>query len=218
VTTLIALSAAYGAGGSIIGPALARRLDVPFVDRAIPLAVADRLDVPYDDAAAHDEKVSSGLLERVLSGFIGGDTGVPTPLPGEAFSSDDFRRATEEVLLQQAATGTGVILGRGAVVLLREDPRALRVRLDGPPPRRVRQAMRIEGLEHDVAERTQARFDRAHEAYFRQFYRVGIQDPGLYHLVLDSTSIEFDTCVEIIAAAAKCLVSPEPERSVNRHS
>ena len=216
MTTLIALSAAYGAGGSIIGPALARRLDVPFVDRAIPLAVADRLDVPYDDAAAHDEKGRAGLLERVLSGFIGGDTGVPTPLPAEAFSSDDFRRATEEVLLQQAATGAGLILGRGAVVLLREDPRALRVRLDGPPERRVRQAMRIEGLEQDVAERTRARFDRAHEAYFRQFYGVGIQDPGLYHLALDSTSIEFDTCVEMIAAAAKCLVSREPERSVNR--
>jgi hypothetical protein len=61
--TLVALSASYGAGGSIIGPALAGRLDVPFVDRAIPLAVADRLEVPYDDAAAHDEQVSTGWLE-----------------------------------------------------------------------------------------------------------------------------------------------------------
>ena len=43
MTRLIALSAAYGAGGSIIGPALADRLGVPFLDRAIPLAVADRL-------------------------------------------------------------------------------------------------------------------------------------------------------------------------------
>jgi hypothetical protein len=122
VTRLIALSAAYGAGGSVIGPSLAERLGVPFLDRAIPLAVADRLDVSYDDAAAHDEKVGAGWLERVLTGFVGGDTGVPTPLPGEALSAEDFRRATEEVLRQQVATGEGVILGRGAVVLLREHP------------------------------------------------------------------------------------------------
>ena len=157
MTKLIALSAAYGAGGSVIGPDLAERLGVPFVDRAIPLAVADRLEVSFDDAVAHDEKVSVSWLERVLTGFIGGDTGVPTPLPGEAFSSDDFRRATEEVLRQQAATGNGVMLGRGAVVLLREDPRALRVRLDGPPDRRARQAMALHALEQDDAERARAR-------------------------------------------------------------
>ena len=199
--TLIALSAAYGAGGSIVGPALARRLGVPFLDRAIPLAVANRLEVPFDDAAALDEHVGTGWLERVLAGFAGGDT-IPTPLPGDAFSSRDFRRATEQVLREQAATGEGVILGRGAVVLLHDDPRALRVRLDGPPDRRARQAMRIRNIDAATAERARAEFDRTHEAYFRQFYGVQIRDPGLYHLVLDSTSIELEACVEIIALAA----------------
>jgi len=83
----------------------------------------------------------------VLTGFVGGDAGVPTPLPAEALSADDFRRATEEVLRTQAATGEGVILGRGAVVLLREHPTALRVRLDGPPDRRAVQATAIQHLE-----------------------------------------------------------------------
>ena len=64
---MIALSASYGAGGSVIGPALAARLEVPFLDRAIPLAVANRLHVPYDDAVAHDEQVSTGWLERVVT-------------------------------------------------------------------------------------------------------------------------------------------------------
>jgi hypothetical protein len=214
VTRLIALSAAYGAGGSIIGPSLAERLGVPFLDRAIPLAVADRLEVPYDEAIAHDEKAGAGWLERVLTAFVGGDTGVPTP-PGEVLSADDFRRATEEVLRQQVATGEGVILGRGAVVLLREHPGALRVRLDGPPDRRARQAMRIQGLAPSDAERARVHFDRAHEAYFRQFYGVAIQDPALYHVALDSTSIEFDACVEMIARAAESLDSVPAGTSTN---
>jgi Cytidylate kinase-like family len=210
VRRLIALSAAYGAGGSIVGPALAERLGVPFLDRAIPAAVAERLDVSYDDAAAHDERVAGGWLERMLTGFAVGDAGVPTPLPGEVVAPDDFRRATEEVLRERAATGEGVILGRGAVVLLRDDPRALRVRLGGPADRRTRQAMRIRNLDADAADRARAQLDRAHEAYFRQFYGVQIEDPALYHVVLDSTSIAFDACVEMIALAAASITSDEP--------
>jgi hypothetical protein len=206
--TLVALSASYGAGGSVVGPALAERLHVPFIDRAIPLAVADRLQVPYDDAAAHDEHVSTGWLQRVLSGFVGTDTGAPAPLPPEMFSAEDFRRATEEVLLQQAATGSGVILGRGSVVVLRDDPRALRVRLDGPPARRVSQAMRLDpGLDREDAERALRQFDRTHAGYLQQFYGVDIRDSTLYNLVLDSTCIELDACVEIIAQAARALAS-----------
>jgi cytidylate kinase len=178
--TLIALSASYGAGGSVVGPALAERLGVPFVDRAIPLAVADRLDVSVEDAAAHDESVSTGWLERALKGFVGADTGVPAPLPPDTISSEDFRRATEEVLLQQAQTGAGVILGRGAVALLRDRADVLRVRLHGPAEARVRQAMQLDrSLDAEHAERTLRQFDRTHAAYLQQFYGVDIRDCGL---------------------------------------
>jgi cytidylate kinase len=170
------------------------------------LAVADRLHVPYDDALAH-EKAGAGWLERVLSGFVGSDTGAPAPLLPDTFSSEDFRRATEEVLLQQAQTGEGVILGRGAVVVLRSsEPGALRVRLDGPAQERARQAMRLDpGLDAESAERARAQFDRTHAAYLRQFYDVDVSDAALYHLALDSTAIEFDVCVELIARAAEAL-------------
>lgn len=91
--TLVAMSASYAAGGSLIAPAVAERPGVPFVDRAIPLAVADRLDVPYDDAVAHDDQVHTGWLERALSGFVGADTGAPSPLPPDLVSTEDFRQA-----------------------------------------------------------------------------------------------------------------------------
>src|SRR5437588_444537 len=129
--SLVALSAAYGAGGTVIGPQVAERLGVPFLDRAIPLQVAERLEDPVEHAAAHDEESPESFVDRLLRGFIGTDVGVPAPVPPETFTSEDFRQATEEVLLTQARSGEGVILGRAAVVVLRDDPRALRVRLDG---------------------------------------------------------------------------------------
>jgi cytidylate kinase len=39
----------------------------------------------------------------------------------------------------------------------------------------------------------------------RQFYGVDVRDPRLYHLVIDSTSIELDACVELIVRAAQSM-------------
>ncbi|HEY0540394.1 MAG TPA: cytidylate kinase family protein, partial [Actinoallomurus sp.] len=36
---VVTVSATFGAGGSVIGPAVAERLGKPFVDRAIPYTV-----------------------------------------------------------------------------------------------------------------------------------------------------------------------------------
>jgi cytidylate kinase len=204
--TLVALSASYGAGGTRIGPALAERLGVPFLDRAIPVAVAEQLDVSVDDAAAHDEESrGASFLERILSGFIGTDVGAPTAVPAETFTAEDFRRATEEILRRQAESGEGVILGRGGVVVLRDDPRVLRVRLDGPAEERIRHAIALGDVDEQTARAALQRLDRTHADYARQFYGVDIRDPSLYHLVIDSTAVEHDTCVELIAAAAASL-------------
>jgi cytidylate kinase len=120
-------------------------------------------------------------------------------------SGEDFRRATEEVLCQQARTGRGVILGRGGAVVLRDQPRALRVRLDGPSERRIRQAMRVQKIDEETARDTLRRLDRAHAAYLKQFYGVDINDPTLYHLRIDSTAMPLEACVQLIALAARSL-------------
>ena len=82
--TLVTISGAYGAGGSRVGPELAQRLDVPFLDRAIPAAVAERLAVPFDDAEAHDDQLSDSWLERMLRGFIGQYLTPQAWTPGQA--------------------------------------------------------------------------------------------------------------------------------------
>lgn len=203
--TVVAVSASYGAAGSRIGPAVAERLGVPFLDRAIPLAVAEQLNVTLDDAAAHDGQATAGWLDRILRGFVGSDTGSPSPLPPEVHTSEDFQRATERLLLEQAATGEGVILGRGGAAVLRKDPRVLRVRLSGPVKRRIEQAVRLGVADRKTAERTLRDADRTQAEYVRRFYDFDINDPKLYHLVLDSTAFEVDACVELIVQAARSL-------------
>ena len=205
--TLIALSAAYGAAGSQIGPGLAERLGVPFIDRGIALAVAERLDISVDEARAHEQPSTKSLLERLLSGFLGADPGAPAPLPSDTVTPEDFHRASQEALLSQAATGRGVILGRGAVAALRNDPMVLRVRLTGPVERRIEHAMRVRDLDRDTAGRTVRALDRAHADYLRQFYDVDILDPALYHLTIDATSFSADVCMDVIVTVAEAFAT-----------
>jgi cytidylate kinase len=213
---LVALSGAYGAGGSRVGRDLAQRLRVPFLDRAIPAAVAEALSVPLEEVVEYDGRISRGWPERILSGFLGQDTGAPTWLASETMPSEEFQSATEEVLIAQARTGEGVILGRAAVVVLQGHTEALRVRLDGPVKRRVRQAMELEGIDEETAKQRLTQTDKAHAAYTGHFYGADIRDPCLYDLVLDSTAIALDACVELIAHAASIVRRPDPTRVARR--
>jgi cytidylate kinase len=200
---VITISASYGAGGSIVGPLLAERLGVPFVDRAIPTTVSTRLDVPLDQALA-SEGVPHGILSRLISGFAATVQIIPgAPLPPEAFAPSDpsFHAETEQVLLDYAAGGA-IILGRAAAVVLREVPHALHVRLDGPHQRRVAQAMRLQKIDRKTAEHELRAADLSREAYVRHWYQVDPRDPRLYHVVLDSTTFGLGTCADIITLAS----------------
>lgn len=217
--TLVAICASFGSSGSVIGAAVAEELGVPFLDRAIPMRVADRLQVPLTAVARHDDMCPT-RLESGLRGYLGLDVGAGVPLVVDDVTRADFCRAAEEVVRVQAGRGTGVILGRGSVVVLRDDPRVLRVRLDGPRERRIERAVTRGGLHECTAARQLARFDRGQAAYVSRSYGVDVRDPALYHLVADPTSLGDDACVTMIAAAARAfrgaarreqgLVAPAP--------
>jgi len=64
-----------------VGPKLAQRLGVPFVDRAIPFAVSEPLDVDVETAEEHDERLGGRKLERILRGFIGRTSAHPCRSP-----------------------------------------------------------------------------------------------------------------------------------------
>jgi cytidylate kinase len=197
---IVTVSAAYGAGGAVIGPQLAERLGVQFLDRAIPSEVAERLAIPAVQSQARDESIG-GLLSRVALrlapiGLAFGAETAPDMVDEEA-----YRRTTEEIIREHAAAGEVVVLGRAGALVLRNDPRALHVRLDGPREKRIEQAMRLgAGAREEVEQRLQET-DRAREAYVRHFYHHDAHDPDLYHLTIDSTAIPLETVVDVIERA-----------------
>ena len=201
---VVTISASYGAGGAYVGPRLAERLGVPFVDRAIPNEVAQRLAVPLAEAVRHDETAGS-VFERFIRALApaGMAFGARPFLEHEVVDENAYRDATEQVIREQAAREGGVFLGRAAALVLAGTPGALHVRLYGPREPRVERAMELDGITRKEAERRLADNDRAREAYVHHFYGADPNDLRHYHLAINSTTIALDTCVELIATAAQ---------------
>jgi hypothetical protein len=202
---VVTISATYGAGGAFVGPAVAERLGVPFVDRAIPVAVANDLGITVDDALSRDERVK-GWLGRMLAATapLSAEWMVDPEHTRTALLTDGaVLRCTEGAIRKAVCDTGGVLLGRAAAIVLRDHPGTFHVRLDGDPERRVRQATTMLGVPEHEARDALVRNDKARVAYVRHFYGADPADPEHYHLVLDSTRVPLETCTDIIVAAAR---------------
>ena len=202
------ISASYAALGSEIGPRVAARLGVPFCDRAIPVEVAQRLQVPLQEAIDADEHAQSGVA-RLIAAAVDAlpQYGAQPPVAGESLDDEDrLRDTTAAVMRDLAAKDGGVFLGRGGMVVLRDHPAALHVRLDGGEEGRLRHAI-ARGVPADAVHRQLWQTDRAREAYMRSLYGVDVHDSSLYDLVLDTTRLPEDGCVDAIVDAALALAA-----------
>lgn len=187
-----------------MGPEVAERLGVPFLDRAIPAAVAERLTVPLEEVLAYQWPPAG--LGRLIAAFatVPNLSGADVLLsPHGPVEEQRFKEHNEQVLWQMARSTGGVILGHAGAVVLRTLPGALHARLDGPSEARVRRIMDLEDLDEQTAARQLRENDRARVAYVRHFYRVSPEDPKLYHLVIDSTALPLAACAEIIVEASR---------------
>ncbi len=198
------IAALYGAAGSVIAPRVAEQLGVPFLDRAIPQAVANRTGLPESAVEEVDDAPRRGI-ER-LTARLGRASTISGATGGSVEQLDagvrSIRGQIEEFLARASLSG-GVAVGRGGMVILRSVPWALHVHLGGPREARVAQRMALEGIDRATAEARQKAEDRARMSYVSQVYGVDGGDPALYHLMLDSTAVDVETCVELIATAAR---------------
>jgi cytidylate kinase len=212
---LVTVSAAYGAGGSVVAPELARRLDVPFLQRATTSS-GGIAEMEASAERLHPEEASSTPVHRLLASFTHAVPAGPTQSPPPARHLDEsLRSQSEEGIRGLAATGAGVVLGRGAAIVLGKDT-GFHVRLDGPPELRAQQGARIEGLTPDEARRHLDAADRARTAYVRRLYRADPADPRHYHLVIDSTALPLSTVTEIILTALATFQAPVASGSADR--
>lgn len=204
--SVVTISAAFGAGGSEIGPAVATVLGLPFFDRAIPVSVAGRLGIAVEDAQEKDERVDTGWWRILSTMSFMPDAAAVGPY-GRGMVPDEraFQAQTEQVLHEVAERG-GVILGRAGAIVLADVPHALHVRLTGPVEARIAAHARRTGLDHKQAEKDVRTNDAAREHYVKQLYRCDATECRHYHLVIDSTVLPWNTVTELIVTAARAVI------------
>ena len=215
VVRLITVSAAYGAGGSVVAPAVASRLGLSFLQRVTTSEGHVAEPGPCDEQLSAEE-VKATPVHWLLAHLTQAMPAGPTQSPPSTHHQDEHLRGQGEAGIQRLlAGGGGVILGRAAAVVLGKD-RGFHVRLDGPAERRVVQGAAIEGVSEEQAQVRLRAADKARTAYVRRLYRCDPADPALYHLVIDSTAMPLDTVIDLIVTAARAHQASAPEESETR--
>ena len=106
-----------------------------------------------------------------------------------------FVRATIQAAYER---GDVLIVGRGGQAVLEGKPGVLHVRLVAPLEDRIQFFVEREQLTPPQARRVIAEHDRATAEYLRNFHHIDVDDPTLYHMVLNTGALGVDQTVAII--------------------
>ena len=191
---VVTLFESYGSGASYIGPRVAQALGVPFHAQAFS-------SEELENAEANRE--SEGTLARVFSAMGGSYAGLEGPAVAMAQRDDYELIMANTRQIQQEARQGGVITGRNAALILANRPGALHVLLDGPLAQRIERAAGESGISVDRAAKRQKREDQVRADMSLQLYGWDPRDTERYDLVVNTGTMDLDTCAEIIVQAAR---------------
>ncbi len=231
--SVITIGGQTGGGGRLLGPEVARELGADYVDRLILTTAARQMGATVEALHQVEERLPSaaqrftGFLQRVLERSAatgaGGDPYFgpgtmayltqefedipqPTITRGHDLEYDQYIEAMRSVMVEVASTGNVVLVGRGAGIVLRDDPRVLRVGAVASYDVRVARIMERERIDREQAEAIIEARDRARQTNFKRFFDIDDpDDPKLYHIVINTTDVDMAYATQMVVDASKAL-------------
>jgi cytidylate kinase len=97
-----------------------------------------------------------------------------------------------------ADEGNVVIVGRGGQVVLRDRPDVLHVRVVTPFETRVAWLQREKNISAESARACLEKSDKARARYLRRSHGVHLDDPALYHLIINTGLLGLPQAVNLI--------------------
>lgn len=221
---VITISRMHGCGGATVGQRVAELLGYDFVDRELIKHVAEIVEVPEEEVMKFDEAHVNPIIRFIHSllrhgGKCADVSWTPSLVRNLPIAFADEERALESgfgeldhelftemvqrVIEQLYERGNVVILGRGAMVVLKDKPMTFHVRLVAPLPWRIEYLSRQQDISHDEARDEIAHNDKRRALYVRQFYHVDWDDPSLYHLIINIARVGVEGAVQMIVNGAR---------------
>ena len=231
--SVITFGALAGGGARALGPLVAQELGADYVDRLILTDVARHVGATVEALHQREERpptrgerfarVLQRILERSAVTGAGGDPYFgpsvaaflteeydelpqPTITRGHELEDESYIEGIRKVLGELAEGGNVVIVGRGAHIILGDNPRVLRVGAVAKLEDRISTIMSRERLSHEEAEKTIFARDKARAYYFNRFFGIDEPDsPELYHLLINTSAVDLEYAADLVVQAAKAL-------------
>jgi len=108
---------------------------------------------------------------------------------------------TAETMLKLAALGNVIFIGRGGNVVTARLPDVLHIRLVAPFEKRVEHAHKYYNMTRAAAHKFCLTEDRGRARYLKKYFGADINDPLLYHMVINTGEMSYDAAARLIGAA-----------------
>lgn len=190
----ITISRMAGAGGHTVASNLAGYLEVS-TPRHTPWTLFDR---DLMEKVMEDHHLSKRLAESAPEDHRSMITDTLEELLGLHPNSWTLVRQTAETILHIARMGNVIIVGRGGNVVTARMSTAFHVRLIGSLENRTRWVMNVHGLDERSAQEFIKMKDDGRKRYLKKNFEKDIDDPLLYHLIVDTDLVSHREAARLI--------------------
>lgn len=196
----ITLSRQTGSGAHEVAEHLARLLQKEMPAPHCPWTVFDRNLV---ERVLEDHKLPGRLAQYMPEDRVSYFSDTVDELFGLHPSSDELIRQTAETILRLAHMGGVIVIGRGATVVTAKLDYVFHVRLVAQVEVRVRYLQKLQQLSDKAALDLIDREDKGRARYLRAHYNTEIDNPLLYHMVLNTGSLGAELAARLIVDAMR---------------
>ncbi|ABK44161.1 conserved hypothetical protein [Magnetococcus marinus MC-1] len=186
---LITVSRGFGANGSEIAARLAERLQVPLYDKELINEVTRQAKADPFLTKQLDERISGAMADWITSMFTGQST-----------SQDTFNYYMVKVIMNIAPQG-GVIVGRGAHLLLSQKHRVFRLRVEGSLHVCAERVAKREDIKLKKAEKRVVQVDKERRDFVEGLYKNRSTRHNFYDMVINTDLFKPQATVGVVELA-----------------
>jgi cytidylate kinase len=108
---------------------------------------------------------------------------------------------TAETMLKLAALGRVILIGRAGNVITSRLPDVFHVRLVAPLEKRIEHAHKYYHMTEAEAQKFCLTEDEGRARYLKKHFHADINDPLLYHMVINTGQLNYDAAARLIGEA-----------------
>jgi len=192
----VTLSRQAGAGAHTIAQRLVELLGAREAEASCPWTVFDQNLI---EKVLQDHHLPSRLARFMPEDRISEISDTMDELFGLHPPSWILVRKTADTILRLAELGHVILIGRGANVITSKLDYVLHVRLIGSVEKRVERLQQLHRLDHKAALELLEREDNGRRRYLKKYFNKDIEDPLLYHFIINTDLVSCDEAARIIA-------------------